>query len=51
MASRNFNYTGRMLITQECIDARLSEIQMAKSTIVGNGIRLEHETCTRTNSS
>ena len=26
MASRNFNYTGRMLITQECIDARLSEI-------------------------
>ena len=26
MASRNFNYTGRMLITQECIDARLCEI-------------------------
>jgi len=26
MASRNFNYTGRMLIPQECIDARLSEI-------------------------
>lgn len=26
MTSRNFNYTGRMLIPQECIDARLSEI-------------------------
>ena len=26
MVSRNFNYTGRMLIPQECIDARLSEI-------------------------
>jgi len=28
MASRNFNYTGRMLIAQECIDARMSEIHL-----------------------
>lgn len=26
MVTRNFNYTGRILIPQECIDARLSEI-------------------------